>query len=223
MDNKHNRLSFCLYYDYTKSSNFFDNFNEPLNDDIMKYLQVSKSIVFGRKFNQLVDNLSSGIKSIEFGEKFNQPIDNLPDTIEEILFGDRFNQSIDFLPKNLKKLLFSQCSIFNQPMNNLPQSLKIISLSHNYNQNIDNLPDSVETIRIGVDRFEKSYYYADTNAKFNHVINKLPKSLLEIYILDTYPYLEQLKQKIPNFEYIENRANYFHEERNVCIIKLFRI
>src|SRR5690606_19243273 len=79
-------------------------------------------LVFGRFFNQSIDNLPSSIKYLIFGEAFNYPIDRLPSSITHLTFGANFNQSIRGLPSSITHLGLGW--FFNQPIYDcLPNSI----------------------------------------------------------------------------------------------------
>jgi hypothetical protein len=99
---------------------FNDSFNSCV--DALNNLYNIESLVFGRDFNQLVDNFPKKLKSLTFGMSFCQPVDNLPETLTSLTFGSSFNMSVDNLPQNLKWLTFGFC--FNQQVDVLPKNLK---------------------------------------------------------------------------------------------------
>ena len=98
----------------------------PLNIKPLKYPDGLKKIIFGKKFNQIVDNLPNSLTEIEFvsNSDFDQLVDNLPSSIQNLTVG----------------------YYFSQPLDNLPNSLKIITLTGPYIFSLDNLPNSIETI-----------------------------------------------------------------------------
>ncbi len=61
-----------------------------------------------------------------FGKKFNQSVDNLPNTITTLAFGEDFNKLVNNLPNNITFL--SLCYRFNQPVDNLPNSITVLVL-----------------------------------------------------------------------------------------------
>ncbi|BCS82967.1 FNIP repeat-containing protein [Cotonvirus japonicus] len=111
-----------------------------------------KTIYFGNKFNQSIENcFHDGIETIYFGREFNQSIENhLPKTLKDICFGDNFNQSIkNSFFNGLEILCFGDN--FNQPIENyLPNSLKCLYFGDNFNQPIKNyLPNNLTDLKLG--------------------------------------------------------------------------
>jgi hypothetical protein len=70
----------------------------------LKYLNDNKnikSIIFGMKFDQKIENLPNTLTHLTFGNDFNQKIENLPNTLTHLTFGWKFNQTIENLPNTL--------------------------------------------------------------------------------------------------------------------------
>jgi hypothetical protein len=100
---------FCIDDETIK---FFHNFNSPLIDEIIQKIKETncQKIIFGKKFNQGIDNLPRNLTSLTFGKNFNQTIDNLPSGLSYLTFtrSSNFNQKIKKLPKMLKQLIIPE-------------------------------------------------------------------------------------------------------------------
>ena len=184
------------------------NFNVELDDyEYLKHSNITH-ILFGKNFDQSIENLPIKLTHLRFGEwddicKFNNDIDNLPIGLEELCFseqswfnkkinklpaklkklklGNNFNQSLDNLPKYLEKLEIYSFT-FDFKLNNLPNSLKILDLDGKYNKTLDFLPNSLCILRI------PDYY--------NKPLNNLPNNLEELTI-ENYEYSHNL-HNLPN-------------------------
>jgi hypothetical protein len=86
-------------------------------------------VIFGKRFNQMVDNLSENTAYVRFGNGFNQYIDNLPESIKEMGFYSHHNFK-----------------------NNIPSNVEIINVYfHNdnrLNKSVENVPPTIKKIRI---------------------------------------------------------------------------
>lgn len=88
-------------------------------------------IIFGKDFNQCIDNLPDSIKYIGFDWVgiFFLPIFKLPVCLEEIYFNNSFSNDMCELPKGVKKILLG--TNFAKPIV-LPDKLEKIKLSSKY-------------------------------------------------------------------------------------------
>jgi hypothetical protein len=144
---------FKKYYRYWKKKSYLNTYRYSI---LVKHVDIKISefrnlnkLIFDDFFNQeLVFDFPSQLKHIVFGKRFNQKIDELPDSIEKIEFDHRslFNQKISKYPSHLKEIILSR--MFNQPLENLPDSLEIINMKHcdYFFQNIDALPKNIKIL-----------------------------------------------------------------------------
>lgn len=113
-------------------------------------------LLFGCKFNNMVNYLPDSLEYLYFGHDFNKPVDNLPSSLVFVRFGNNFN-----------------CSI-----NNLPPNLKNIEFGMNFSQSLNYLGYGIETIS-----FPTKLMHNKSNGSYgyNTIINKLPYSIKKIY------------------------------------------
>jgi len=154
------------------SAIFNDEFDEILDEKILKDLQYCKSICFGHCFNQSIDNLPSGVEILTLGSEFNKPIDNLPSGLKYLFYyGWQFDSPIDYLPSNLKALtLYGN---FDQIINFLPEKLERLELGFNFNQPLNNLPINLQELII-------------LNINYEYNLLNLPEKLIRIKISKKY-------------------------------------
>lgn len=111
-----------------------------INDVNLKIIKIT----FDNNFNESLTNIvfPSTIKSIIFGNKFNQIIDfKLPEELEELSFGKNYNQKLEnhHIPNNIISL-----EILNSYMNiklnyKLFKNLNYLILDNNSNKNVINM------------------------------------------------------------------------------------
>jgi hypothetical protein len=139
----------------TKGIIFGREFNQPINEGILPENLIT--IIFGLKFNQPINegSLPENLKYLTFGHMFNKSIDSLPNSLEYLCLGINFSQYVNKFPSKLIHLSFwSDCTI----KNNIPLSVKNLAIyfsaDKNNNEPIENLPHSIEEIVIQ----DKEYY-----------------------------------------------------------------
>jgi hypothetical protein len=115
---------------------FGDSFNK--NVDVLNNLPNVESIIFGKSFNQQVENLPKTLTAITFGKSFNQSVNCLPQKLTSLTFGQEFDQPVNCLPQTLISLTFG--FNFDQPVDNLPKRLKWLTFAFSFWQRVDNLP-----------------------------------------------------------------------------------
>lgn len=159
--------------------NFVNNISN--NDKILEYLKNFTSISFYYCSN-FANKLHEGLNKLyifnhhHIYEKKNnyEKYDNLPSTLKVLKIFSNNYDCIDNLPQNLEFLsLFGHVSL-----DNLPENLRVIKICYSYDTEIkqygiDNLPDSIENIIL------------DNIIYINFKINKLPKSLKNIYMINS--------------------------------------
>jgi len=127
-----------------------------------------EKLVFGLRFNEVIENYPKNLKYLEFSAKFNHPINNLPSGLEELYLNGKFNQPLDNLPSTLKKLSFFGIyqSEFNQTIDDLPSGLQELYLFCEFNKPLDVLPSNLQMLYL--------------SSSFNHPLNNLPTNLKQI-------------------------------------------
>jgi hypothetical protein len=122
------------------------------NEKLPKYIKDCKitHLIFGEKFNQLINNLPLGLLYLKFGYYFNQPINEniLPNSLTHLIFGYEFNQTIN--------------------INVLSNSLTHLTFGYNFNQLINEniLPNSLKEIII--EQYQQKLLFLDN--KFKNII-----------------------------------------------------
>lgn len=198
-------MNYYTYHDKNNRIIFYGNDNLKLNKEKNETLLRTKKIIFGEKFNGLIDALKEieliydkkklnifpnhqnddiFLTEIIFGRNFNQPVDNLlPVTILHLKFGTYFKQLINYLPKYLESLEFVSQSLFNHSIDLLPINLKILILGNDFNKEVNNLPSKLQKLIFGND-FNKSIEllpiglkYLKLGENFNQPINNLPSTI----------------------------------------------
>lgn len=196
-----------------KTIQFHPFFNANIFPYIFQHLNII-CLIFGRDFNQQINNLPPNLEIIQLGNKFNHPVSNLPFKLKIIKFGREFNQSIDCLPESIEYIQLSH--YFNHPIENLPSNfVKEIKFGYRFNQSIDCLPDSITTIRFSL------------SSRFNKDIVKLPAKLqflkipweYKCMILTTIP--PNVKKLIIPSCYPKNKLNNIQCDKNIIEIKQF--
>jgi hypothetical protein len=192
---------------------FYDNLvGSSFNQHIDNLPSGILHIILGCEFNQFVDKLPSNLLSLTFGDNFDKPIDNLPQRLLRLELGCVFNQFVDNLPSNLQSIVFGE--LFNKPVDNLPSNLQYLTFGEEFNQTLDNLPNGLISIKIfDIDLFPS--YDLDINCLPNSVceitlpfyyskeIKKLPLNLKKIFCSEFYKYIDELKLKNINIEFIK--------------------
>lgn len=178
-------------------------------DNLPNSLEV---LVFGKYFNQPIDNLPCGasapnaklgaiarnlpmnLKSLVLGEFFNQSLDNLPEGLIKLIidsYQNKFNKSFDMLPKSLKYLQI--IGTFNNDIRFLPESLEHLIMYGIFNNDVITFPDNIQTLEI---TFQSNYI-----GKKEITLEKLPKNL--IYFKTGGCFNTKGKFKCPNLKTVD--------------------
>lgn len=148
----------------------FDNDFNGVLDDIVFHCDI-RGVVFGKIFNQSLDNLPDNIRRIRFvyDSIFNRVINKFPNSLKHLYFGEMYNESIDALPTGLKTLCFGR--MFNKPIDRLAslQVLKKLTFEGSFNHKLPKLSLTLTYLRFG--------------GSFNKKIHKL-KSLENLKVLN---------------------------------------
>lgn len=181
---------------YKKNDKIFylsDDFNNSLDNKIIKNCSKFKEIQFGYEFNQNINKLPAHTQKIIFkcnsysylkkkikyycghkssATKFNHKINTLPKFLRSLFIYSVFNFEINYLPNMLNSLIIGDK--FNQNIFYLSSSLNLLDLgNHNtfvfscYNKKLNNLPNSINNLSV------KRLNYKN--------VKKLPFKLNKIY------------------------------------------
>ena len=166
------------------------NFNQSVNKHF--YPEGITHLVFGRDFNQVVNDLPDTITHLTFGWDFNQSVDNLPKSITHLTFGSHFNQLVNNLPSSITHLTFS--NNFNQLVNNLPNNIIYLYFGNSFNKSVDNLPKHITHLTFGwnfnqpVNNLPNSITHLTFWWSYKQNLNNLPKSIINIDYKSIYNY-----------------------------------
>ena len=190
---------------------FNDDFNNPI-ETCINILSLKKTIVFGKSFNQNLENIPSNVERIYLGKYFQKSLTNIPshvksicfandsifynyldylhDDVEELILGDNYDTVITKLPSNLKTLVLG-CG-YNLKINAFG-NLKYLDIGNSYTYSLDNLPNSLRTLVIGGEfnnyiKFpdELENFIIKKDCAYNRTLNDLPKSLIYLSIKNNY-------------------------------------
>lgn len=198
-------------------------FNQKIGNSGLILPDSIEKLVFGFRFNNIIEKYPINLKSLELGKRFNQPVDNLPEGLEVLYISGDFNQPLDKLPKSLKflsmygmygcKFNYTLDNLpdglmelyltgdFNHPLDYLPSSLKNLYINSFYTHSLNNLPYGLININLPHSFNETIDYLPDTLEKiilpegYKQEINKLPKNLKNMVISIKYPLLKKFKSR----------------------------
>lgn len=189
-----------LQFDFTRSWQFADEFNEPLSS--WQWEWPVEELRFGSALNQPVDKLTlpASLTQLSLGDKFNQPVEklSLPASLTELTLGLGFNHPVDklSLPPSVRQLTVYGCTVsadsvvwdevkeltfgrwFNQPVEklSLPASLTQLTFGSGFDQPVDklSLPESLTQLDFGT--------------SFDQPVDKLslPSSLIQLTFSDQF-------------------------------------
>lgn len=183
-----------LYYeDYNKTMymEVYDSFNGIFSDKHIEDMKKCDGIIFGRSFNQPINNIPPNIKSIQFGERFKQKVNNLPDSVKEISFSNNYNQKLDLLPESVEIIDLGYG--YHQKLDNLPKGLIELNLT-DYQLELSNLPfdalaSNAKLGELCSRNLPEGLEKINVGALYNFPIDHFPKSLLTLEInLSNYKY-----------------------------------
>ena len=167
--------------------------DKSLDDEIIEQVKKYKSLLFSVSIDNI--NLLYDVMN-----KLPAELENLYLEVNEEWgnkIKDNLSISMDMLPLNMKYLQID-ISNFNESLDNLPSSLKTLIIgSSKFNKPLNNLPLELERLEI--------------NSAFTIPIENIPLTLKFLTISPSYPYLKDIKKKIPKiiFNNGESRYNNF--------------
>jgi hypothetical protein len=166
---------------------FENDFDEPIEGEILQLVSQYEEIHFGTSFSHKLDNLPSNVKKLCIGTEKDVGLDNLPETVKHLEISSEYNLPLENLPNSLETLIIGNHIIrfHEEPfpsLSNLPNSIK--NLEIRIDIPIDDIPDSIENLRLGIG-FKKN-------------INRLPQNLKCLSISSTHEQSEHLKQMYPD-------------------------
>ena len=142
------------------------------NFEILNFLKNFCNIAFDYCVNCL-GNLHEGVKYLTFYGEHYEDFSTLPSTLIALYVYGLYKHNIDNLPQNTLKILSVNGNI---SLNNLPSSIEILKICYFMNliihDEIDNIPDSVK------------YLFLENINNITFYINKLPKSIKKIYLIN---------------------------------------
>lgn len=204
-------------------NHIFIDGNAPITEEHKKIFEKYEVIIFGKEFNQKIENIPPSIKAIIFAgndmnnySEFNQPITNLGENIEYLYLHYSFDQELDNLPSQLKYLIIKSCEL-SKPINYLPETLEYLVIKnkqfiiHNLPSNLKELYiDGLMNYEIGMPKLPnglKTLYLKSNNGCVN-LDNTLefPETLEKLIIFD-YPWNNMMSSKLINIlkDYLENK------------------
>lgn len=192
------------------SITFSDSFNEPLTKETLDLIKKCKKVIFGKYFNQTVNDLPEGIDHLKLGYHFNKKLDGLPSTLKELMLDMNFNYPLDFLPVGLTHLTIgcNYATKYEHSLDNLPNTLTHLILNlcecHKRLSNpIKNLPHSLSHLEIsgshtftickenGETLLPPNLRYLKINANIVRFAN-LPSGLTTLIFVDSFSINERL-------------------------------
>ena len=108
-------IKHLMYYKRIKHLDNFDNFENIIVSEIVKWPLNVRKITFTSQFNQDIRNsIPNYVTHLCFGDRFNQDVkDCIPNSVTHLTFGYDFNQDVkDCIPNSITHLTFGQ--FFNQ-------------------------------------------------------------------------------------------------------------
>ena len=164
--------------------------NKSLDDEIMEQIQKYKSLLISVR----ADNINL---LYDLMNKLPVELENLYLEVNEERgkkIKDNLSISMDMLPLNMKYLQID-ISNFNESLDNLPSSLKTLIIgSNNFNKTLNNLPPMLERLEI--------------NSGYTIPIENIPLTLKFLNISPYYPYLKDIKNKIPKIIFNNGEPRY---------------
>jgi hypothetical protein len=164
--------------------------NKSPDDEIMEQIQKYKSLLISVR----ADNINL---LYDLMNKLPVELENLYLEVNEEWgknIKDNLSISMDMLPLNLKYLQID-ISTFDESLDNLPSSLKTLIIgSNNFNKTLNNLPSTLERLEI--------------NSAYTIPIENIPLTLKFLNISPYYPYLKDIKKKIPKIIFNNGNSRY---------------
>lgn len=208
---------------YINPIHIFIDGNASITKEHKKILEKYEVIIFGKEFNQKIENIPPSIKAIIFAgndmnnnSEFNQPITNLGENIEYLYLHSSFDQELDNLPRQLKYLIIKSYEL-STPINYLPETLEYLVIKnkqfiiHSLPSNLKELYiDGIMNYEIGMPKLPnelKTLYLRSNNGYFNRDNTlEFPDTLEKLIIFD-YPWNSTNSTKLINVmkDYLENK------------------
>ncbi len=170
---------------------FKDEYNDPINEHMLKKLHFAEQVIFGEEYNQPIDYLPDNIKIIIFKNKFNSRVKRWPAKLKYLMFGNDYNQVSNNLPESLEELYFG--NNFDKPLLSLPPNLRLLEIGEKYSFNLESLPDSLEYIKIS------SIF---TQIKY------LPKKLTTLEMIRDSPFVDHIKNSFSDLQLVDDNITY---------------
>lgn len=209
------------YEKFGKTIYFFTNFNDDIDEKILKKLNSIKFIEFVN-YNDMYDKqISYSYQSTDKKNKFNKPIDNLPPHIKSLILGYSFNKIVNIYPEKLKELIYGY--LYNQEVNNLPENLVKLIFGYSFNKPVDNLPNKIKILSFGlcfsqaIDYLPSSITHLEIGSCVTNSLENLPSTIKYIVFMKDVDYTNNLVKLYPNTKFkslcVHSEKNYYYDKK----------